>query len=72
MSKAIEAIDEIAKKVGILSALFAGYLYMTVIDIQEKIDKLDRTTTDIADLRTDVAAINAKLSIILSDYSKIK
>ena len=72
MSKAIEALDEIAKKVGILSALFAGYLYMTVIDLQDKIDKLDRTTADIADLRTDVAAINAKLSIILSDYSKIK
>ena len=72
MSKAIEALDEIAKKVGILSALFAGYLYMTVIDLQDKIDKLDRTTADIADLRTDVAAINAKLSIILTDYSKIK
>lgn len=72
MSKAIEALDEIAKKVGILSALFAGYLYMTVIDLQDKIDKLDRTTADIADLRTDVAAINAKLSIILTDYSKLK
>ena len=72
MSKASEALDEIAKKVGILSALFAGYLYMSVIDLQEKIDKLDRTTADIADLRADVAGINAKLSIILSDYSKIK
>lgn len=72
MTKAIEALDQIAKKVGIISALFAGYLYMTVIDLQEKVDKLDRTTADLAELKTDVAAINAKLSIILSDYSKLK
>lgn len=72
MSKAIEALDQIAKKVGIIACLFAGYLYMTVIDLQEKVDKLDRTTADLAELKTDVAAINAKLSIILSDYSKLK
>lgn len=72
MNKAFEALDQIAKKVGIVAALFAGYLYMTVVDLQEKVDKLDRTTADLAELKTDVAAINAKLSIILTDYSKLK
>ena len=72
MSKAIEALDQIASRVGILACVLVFWMYMHIQDLEDRVNELNKTTKDLSELKTDVASINAKLSIILADYSKLK
>jgi hypothetical protein len=72
MDKALSALDQIGKKVGVCAALFVAYLYFQMQDIKKDIERLDRTTSDLAEVKQDISAINAKLQIILDDYSSKK
>lgn len=68
MSKAIEALDDIAKKVGIVACLLVFWMYMQIQDLEKKVENLDQTTKDLAEVKEKVASMDAKLEIILADF----
>lgn len=70
MPDAMKALDQIGAKVGIGAALFVGWMYFQVQDIRADVDKLDTTTKELAEMRSDISAINAKLEMIINN-SKI-
>lgn len=66
------ALDSIGKKVGIGAMILVAYMYFDIQEMKKDIEKLDRTTADLAEVKENVASINAKLEIILSDFSSSK
>jgi len=69
MDKALSAIEQFGKKVGVLAAILVAYLFFEIQELNEKVERLDRTANDLAEVRESVSAINAKLQILLDDYS---
>lgn len=65
MGEAIKALDQIGAKVGILACLLVGWMYLQITDLNEKVEKLDRTTADLSEMKQDISAINAKLEMIV-------
>lgn len=61
----IKAIEEIGNKVGILAALFAGYLFMQVQDLGDRTDKLEAKTESISEIKADLSAIKASVDLIV-------
>lgn len=61
----VKAIEEIVNKVGILAALFVGYLYMQIIDLGDRTDKLETKTEAISEIKADLSAIKASVDLIV-------
>jgi len=61
----VKAIEEIVNKVGILAALFVGYLYMQVEDLGDRTDKLETKTEAISEIKADLSAIKASVDLIV-------
>lgn len=61
----IKALEDIGNKVGILAALFAGYLFMQVHDLGERTDKLETKTEAISEIKADLSAIKASVDLIV-------
>jgi len=64
----IKALEEIGNKVGILACLLIFWMYMQIIDLEKRVENLDQTTKDLAEVKIKVASIDAKLGIILNDF----
>lgn len=64
----IKSIEEIGSKVGILSCLLVFWMYMQITDLEKRVENLDQTTKDLAEVKQHVASMDAKLEIILSDF----
>lgn len=65
----VKAIEEIGTKIGACAAIFAAYLFFEIQDMKAEIVRLDQTTSDLAEVKENVSAINAKLQILLDDFS---
>jgi len=61
----LKALEEFGNKVGILAALFAGYLFMQVQDLGERTDKLETKTEAISEIRADLSSIKGQLDLII-------
>jgi FtsZ-binding cell division protein ZapB len=68
MDKAIAALDQIGKKVGTAAAILAAYLFFQVQELNEKVEKLDRTTSELAEVKEKVSSMDAKLDILITDF----
>jgi len=68
MDKALVALESIANKVGFAAALFAGYLYFQVGELNEKVNKLDVTTKELSEVKEKVSSMDAKLDILITDF----
>ena len=68
MGKAIEAIEQVSGRVGILAALLVFWMYLQIQDLEKRVENLDQTTKDLAEVKGKVASMDAKLEIILSDF----
>lgn len=68
----IKALEDIGGKVGILAALFAGYLFMEVQDLGERTDKLEVKTEAINEIKADLSAIKGQLDLIIKLNAKEK
>lgn len=64
----IKALEEIGNKVGVLSCIFVFWMYMQITDLEKRIENLNQTTKDLAEVKQHVASMDAKLEIILSDF----
>lgn len=61
----IKALEEFGNKVGILAALFAGYLFMQVQDLNDRTEKLETKTEAISEIKSDLSAIKGQLDLII-------
>lgn len=61
----IKALEDIGNKVGILAALFAGYLFMQVQDLGDRTEKLETKTEAISEIKADLSAIKASVDLIV-------
>lgn len=61
----LKALEEIGNKVGIIAALFAGYLFMQVQDLGERTEKLETKTEAISEIRADLSSIKGQLDLII-------
>lgn len=61
----LKALEEVGNKVGILAALFAGYLYMEERNLDERVSKLEIKTESISDIRADLSSIKGQLDLII-------
>ena len=68
MDKALAALDQIGKKVGTAAAILAAYLFFQVQELNEKVEKLDRTTSELAEVKEKVSSMDAKLDILITDF----
>lgn len=68
MDKAIAALDQIGKKVGTAAAILAAYLFFQVQELNERVEKLDRTTSELAEVKEKVSSMDAKLDILITDF----
>lgn len=68
MTKALDALEQIGNKVGLLACLLVFWMYMQIQDLEKRVETLDQTTKDLAEVKEKVASMDAKLEIILSDF----
>lgn len=61
----IKALEELGNKVGILAALFAGYIFLQVQDLGERTDKLETKMEAISEIRADLSSIKGQLDLII-------
>jgi len=61
----MNALDEIGKKVGTAAAVLAAYLFFQVQELNEKVDKLDKTTESITEIKADMSKIRGQLDLII-------
>ena len=64
----LKSIEEIGNKVGILSCLLVFWMYMQITDLEKRVENLDQTAKDLAEVKQHVASMDAKLEIILADF----
>lgn len=61
----LKAIEEIGNKIGIIAALFAGWLFMEVQDLVDRTEKLETKTESISEIKADLSAIKASVDLIV-------
>ena len=64
----LNALQEIGNKIGVLACLLVFWMYMQIADLEKRIENLDQTTKDLAEVKEHVASMDAKLEIILSGF----
>lgn len=65
MGKAIEAIEQIGGRIGILACLLIGYMYMQLNTLQDQVDKLETKTEAISEIKADLSSIKGQLDLII-------
>lgn len=61
----LKALEEIGNKIGIIAALFAGWLFMEVQDLVDRTEKLETKTEAISEIKADLSAIKGQLDLII-------
>ena len=61
----VKALEEIGNKIGIIAALFAGWLFMEVQDLSGRTEKLEKKIEAISEIKADLSAIKGQLDLII-------
>jgi len=72
MKEWFSAIESIGAKIGIPAALFAGWLYLQVTDLQDTVARLEEKTETINEIKQDIASIKTSLDLIIKVNFKEK
>ena len=64
----LNALQELGNKIGVLACLLVFWMYMQIIDLEKRVENLDQTTKDLAEVKQHVASMDSKLEIILTDF----
>ena len=73
METVISALNEIGMAVGIPAALLIGYLFLSVKDVKNRIDKLeDERENDRKVYNAEMSKIYEKLNTVAQDVAYIK
>ena len=76
MKGAMEALDQIASKVGFAAALLVAWLFFQVQDLNSKVEALESKIEDIGVIKQDIASIKSTLDLILKynlkEYNNVR